>query len=95
MKNIFEISENATIENTTALEAATATITPNAAPAITGKTKILKILLDGSPYYHFSSCEFDNELATRDEYVVVSGRSFYKGLKSSKRHARLKLKSLA
>ena len=95
MKNIFEISENATIENTAALEAAAATIVTKEAPTITGKTTILKILLNGNPYYHFSTVEFDNELATRDEYVVVSGRSFYKGLKSSKRHARLKLKSLA
>ena len=95
MKNIFEISEKATIENTTTLEAAAASIVTNEAPAITGKTTILKILLNGSPYYHFSTVEFDNELATRDEYVVVSGKSFYKGLKSSKRHARLKLKSLA
>jgi hypothetical protein len=95
MKNIFEISEKATIENTAALEAAAATIATTEAPAITGKTTILKILLNGSPYYHFSTVEFDNELATRDEFVRVSGKSFYKGLKSSKRHARLKLKSLA
>ena len=95
MKDIFEISENATIENTATIEAAAASIVTNEAPAITGKTTILKILLNGAPYYHFSTVEFDNELATRDEYVRVSGKSFYKGLKSSKRHARLKLKSLA
>jgi hypothetical protein len=95
MKNIFEISEKATIENTSALEAAAASIVTTEAPAITGKTTILKILLNGNPYYHFSTVEFDNELATRDEFIRVSGKSFYKGLKSSKRHARLKLKSLA
>lgn len=90
----FEISENPTIENTAALEA---TITPTVKREVTpikGNTKVIKIKINGKPFYHFSSCEFDSELATKDSDVVISGKRFYKGLVDRRMITRLNLTSI-
>ena len=87
----FEISETPTIENTTALEASTIKreVTP-----IKGNTKILKIKINGRPFYHFSSCDFDSELATKESDVVISGKRFYQGKVDRRMITRLSLTSI-
>jgi len=86
----FEISENPTIENTATLEA---NVKQEVAP-IKGNTKILKIKINGQPFYHFSSVVFDSELATKNSNVVVGGKRFYKGLTDRRMITRLKLNSI-
>ena len=90
----FEISENPTIENTTALERIAKTFVKQEVTPIKGNTKILKIKINGKPFYHFSSVEFDSELATKNSNVVVGGKRFYEGLTDRRMITRLKLSSI-
>jgi hypothetical protein len=90
----FEISENPTIENTTALEASITPTVKKEVSSIKGNTKVLKIKVNGEPFYHFSSCEFDSELATKDSDVIIGGKRFYKGLVDRRMITRLKLTSI-
>ena len=89
----FEISETPTIENPTSLLKDAMDIKAPTVPAITGKTGVLKIMIDGAPFYHFNNRDFDSELATRKQDVVVNGKRFYMGLKNTSRHTRMKLRS--
>lgn len=90
----FELSQTPTLENTTAIINEAKKI-KSASKTITGRTSILKIMLDGVPFYHFSSKEFDNELATRDQDVVVGGKRFYMGVKNNSMHTRMKLSRIS
>ena len=89
----FELSETPTLENTTAIinDAKKITSTPK---TITGKTSVLKIMLNKTPFYHFVNKEFDSELATRQQDVVIDGKRFYMGLKNNSMHTRLRLASV-
>ena len=90
----FEISENPTIENTAALEATVKPTVQQEVSSIKGNTKVLKIKINGQPFYHFSNVEFDSELATKNSNVVVGGKRFYKGLTDRRMITRLKLSSI-
>ena len=90
----FEISENPTIENTAALEANVKPIVKQEVSPIKGNTKILKIKINGQPFYHFSSVEFNDEIATKNSNVVVGGKRFYQGLTDKRMITRLKLSSI-
>jgi len=90
----FEISENPTIENTAALEANVKPIVKQEVSPIKGNTKILKIKINGQPFYHFSSVEFNDEIATRNSNVVIGGKRFYQGLTDKRMITRLKLSSI-
>ena len=90
----FEISENPTIENTRYLEELTKAFAKKEVTPIKGNTKILKIKINGKPFYHFSSVEFDSELATKNSDVVVGGKRFYEGLTDRRMITRLKLSSI-
>ena len=89
----FELSESPTLENVSSIinDAKKITSTPK---AITGRTSVLKILLNKTPFYHFVNKEFDSELATRDQDVVIDGKRFYMGLKNNSMHTRLRLTSI-
>ena len=89
----FELSETPTLENTTAIinDAKKITSTPK---TITSKTSILKVMLNNTPFYHFVNKEFDSELATRQQDVVIDGKRFYMGLKNNSMHTRLRLASV-
>jgi hypothetical protein len=90
----FEISENPTIENTTALEANAPKVSKPEQGIIKGKTKMLKIKVNGQPYYHFSSVEFNSEIATRNSNVVVGGKRFYEGIIDKRMVSRLNLATI-
>ena len=90
----FEISENPTIENTAALEANVKPIVKQEVSPIKGNTKVLKIKINGQPFYHFSSVEFNDEIATKNSNVVVGGKRFYQGLTDKRMITRLKLSSI-
>tara|TARA_R110001583_G_scaffold85129_2_gene223196 strand:+ start:193 stop:474 length:282 start_codon:yes stop_codon:yes gene_type:complete len=90
----FEISENPTIENTAALEANVKPIVKQEVSSIKGNTKVLKIKINGQPFYHFSSVEFNDEIATRNSNVVIGGKRFYQGLTDKRMITRLKLSSI-
>jgi hypothetical protein len=47
------------------------------------------------PFYHFSNTEFDSELASRNQSVVVGQKRFYLGLKNNSMHIRMRLKPLS
>ena len=92
MNNIFEITEKPTLENTSKIENKGLKIKK---PQFTlGKTSILKIMVDGKPFYHFLKGEFDNELATQNLSMVVSGKRFYRGLKNNSMMVRLRLSTM-
>ena len=91
----FEISENPTVENVSSIVKEGMKIKSVEQPKITGKTNVLKIMLSGKPFYHFSKGEFNDELATRQQDVVIGGKRFYMGLKNNSMHTRMKLTSLA
>ena len=94
MSNIFELSESPSLENTSSIVKSGMKIKTIEQPRVTGRTKVLKIVLGSTPYYHFSNVEFDDELATRKQDVVVGGKRFYMGLKNNSMHAKMKLTSL-
>jgi len=94
MLNIFELSESPTLENTAAIVKAGMKIQTVEQPKISGRTKILKIILGTTPFYHFSNVEFDDELATRKQDIVIGGKRFYMGLKNNSMHAKMKLRKV-
>ena len=94
MLNIFELSESPTLENTAAIVKAGMKIKTVEQPKISGRTKILKIILGTTPFYHFSNVEFDDELATRKQDIVIGGKRFYMGLKNNSMHAKMKLRKV-
>ncbi|MDB4378329.1 hypothetical protein N9Z41_01025 [bacterium] len=89
----FELSESPTLENASSIieDGMKIKTTPK---TITGKTSVLKIMLNSTPFYHFVNKEFDSELATRDQDVVIDGKRFYMGLKNNSMHTRLRLASV-
>ncbi len=89
----FELSESPTLENVSSIvnDAKKIKSTPK---TITSKTSVLKILLNNTPFYHFVNKEFDSELATRKQDVVIDGKRFYMGLKNNSMHTRLRLTSV-
>lgn len=89
----FELSESPTLENVSSIVNDAKKIKPTP-KTITGKTSVLKILLNNTPFYHFVNKEFDSELATRKQDVVIDGKRFYMGLKNNSMHARLRLASV-
>ena len=89
----FELSESPTLENVSSIINDAKKIKPTP-KAITGKTSVLKIMLNKTPFYHFVNKEFDSELATRDQDVVIDGKRFYMGLKNNSMHTRLRLTSI-
>ena len=90
----FEISENPTLENTSLLEAMAPKVSKPEQGVIKGKTKVLKIKINGKPFYHFSSVEFNDEIATRNSNVVVGGKRFYEGIIDKRMISRLNLASV-
>jgi len=91
----FEISENPTTENTSFIETEAKKIVKNFSPSIKGSTSVLKIMLDGKPFYHFSNKEFDSELASRDQSALIGSKRFYLGVKNNSMRTRMKLKSIS
>ena len=89
----FEISETPTVENVSSIIKDAMKIKSVEQPKVTGRTNVLKIMLSGTPFYHFSKGEFNDELATRQQDVVVGGKRFYMGLKNNSMHTRMKLVS--
>lgn len=89
MTNKFEISETPTVENTTLLEKESLNV--GKVNEIKGSTKLLKMTLNGEPYYHFSTVEFNNEIATKDSFIKIGNKVFYKGLVNKRMKNRLKL----
>ena len=89
----FELSESPTLENVSSIinDAKKIKSTPK---AITGKTSVIKVMLNSTPFYHFVNKEFDSELATRKQDVVIDGKRFYMGLKNNSMHTRLRLTSV-
>jgi hypothetical protein len=90
MKNIFEITETPTLENTSTIE-------KTAKKQKVGKkinTNILKLTLNGEPYFHFAKVEFDSEIATKNQDIVVSGKRYYKGIKNLRLKNQMKLSSI-
>ena len=89
----FELSESPTLENTSSIikDGMKIKSTPK---SITGKTSVLKVMLNSTPFYHFVNKEFDSELATRQQDVVIDGKRFYMGLKNNSMHTRLRLASM-
>jgi len=94
MINIFEISELPTVENTSSIVKEGMKIKTVDQPVIKGRTSILKVLVNKQPYYHFSSVEFNSELATRNSNVVIGGKRFYEGIKGNSMLTRLSLVSI-
>lgn len=88
----FELSETPTLENTTAIINDAKKI--KAPKSTTSKTSVLKVMLNSTPFYHFVNKEFDSELATRKQDVVIDGKRFYMGLKNNSMHTRLRLTSM-
>jgi len=88
----FELSETPTLENVSSIINDAKKI--KAPKAITGKTSVLKVMLNNTPFYHFVNKEFDSELATRQQDVVIDGKRFYMGLKNNSMHTRLRLSSI-
>tara|TARA_R110000803_G_scaffold129962_1_gene197344 strand:+ start:235 stop:522 length:288 start_codon:yes stop_codon:yes gene_type:complete len=91
MKNIFELSEAPTVENTSSIINEGMKIKVARPSNATSATRVLKIMLGGIPFYHFSNKEFDGELATRQQDVIVDGKRFYMGLKNNSMRSRMKL----
>lgn len=89
---MYEISETPQVEDTSLIENEALKLQPQ--KEIKGATPILKIQIDGEPFYHFSLGEFDNELATRSSFVRVGSKVFYKGIQNKRLKTRLNLKSL-
>ena len=90
MKNIFEITENPTLENTLTIE-------KSAKKQMVVKkinANILKLTLNGEPYFHFAKVEFDDEIATKNYNVVVKGKRYYKGIKDLRLKNQIKLLSI-
>ena len=90
----FEISENPTIENTATLEATIKPAVKQEVTPIKGNTKILKVKINGVPFYHFSSCMFDETIATRNSDVVIGGKRFYEGIDNKRMITRMNLTSM-
>ena len=89
----FELSETPELENTSLIEKEGLEVGKQ--EEIVGTTSILKIVINGEPYYHFSTVSFDSELATKDNFVRIGSKVFYKGLQNRRMKNRLKLKSIA
>jgi len=89
--NKFEISETPTVEDTDEIITNGMKINKKSNTTFSKHTRVLKIMVGGVPFYHFNHKEFDSELATRKQDVVVGGKRFYMGLKNNSMHARLKL----
>jgi hypothetical protein len=87
----FELSENPTTENTSAIEREAVMLTKQ--KEIAGTTPILKIKVNGLPYYHFNTGVFDEELATRNSTVKVGGKVFYLGKVDKRMKVRMNLNS--
>ena len=88
----FEISETPQVENTSLIEQEGLKV--GKVNEVVGTTSILKILINGEPYYNFSSVVFNEELATKNNFVKIGSKTFYKGLKNSRMKNRLKLVSI-
>jgi hypothetical protein len=93
--DIFNISETPVLENVNSILEEGSKIKTVEQPKIKGNTRILKIMVGDVPFYHFSNTEFDNELASRNQSVVVGQKRFYLGLKNNSMHVRMRLKPLA
>lgn len=89
MTNTFKISETPTLENTSLIEKEGLQVGKQ--KEVKGTTKILKVTLNGEPYYHFSTVEFNSEIATKDNFIRIGNKVFYKGLVNKKIKNRLKL----
>ena len=88
----FEISETPTLENTSTIEKEAVMMSAN--KELKGTTKVLKVKINGEPFYHFSLGEFDDELATKSSSVKIGGKTFYKGKIDKRMKVRLSLNSL-
>lgn len=89
----FELPETPQLEDTLFIEQEGLEV--GKVEEIIGTTSILKITINGEPYYHFSTVNFDSELATKDNFIRVGSKVFYKGLVNRRMKNRLKLKSIA
>jgi len=87
----FELSETPTAENTSKIEKEAVMLTKQ--KEVEGTTPILKIRVNGLPYYHFNTGVFDEELATRNSTVKVGGKTFYLGKFNKRIKTRMNLNS--
>lgn len=90
----FVISELPTVENTSFIEKEAKKIVKKSPTKVKGTTSVLKVILNGDPFYHFASKEFDTELATKAQSAVIGGKTFYLGLKNNSMHTKRRLVSL-
>jgi len=95
MNDIFELSETPKLENTSSIIKDGMKIKVNTTPKVTGKTKVLKIMVNGHPFYHFVKGEFDVELANRSQDVIVGGKRFYHGNVNNSMRIRMRLNSVS
>jgi len=86
------MNEEPQIEDTTEIERQAHEIV-KPPKKVLGETPILKITLDGKPYYHFQSQNFDSKLAQKDDSMVIQGKYFYKGKHDNGQHSKMNLKS--
>ena len=73
----FELSEVPQVENTEIIEKE-AVIKIVKEKSLT--RKIIKVLLNGDPYYNFPVGEFNEELATKNEFFKLGNKPYAKGL---------------
>jgi hypothetical protein len=93
MKNIFEITETPTLENTTTIEKQALKIKAKKQTTTLGKKNILKIMVNGKPYYHFLKDSFNSELVNRNN-IILRGKRYYEGIINNSMHSKSKLTSL-
>lgn len=89
--NIYELSEQPVLEDVSQIEQDALQTRTSEDIDVEGKTPILKVMLSGTPYYHFRTVDVDLELVNKNSFIVLGGKTFYKGLKNIKIHSRLNL----
>ena len=89
---MLDIPEEPQVEDTTHIEEEAHEIV-KPVTEITGNTSILKIKVNGNPYYHFKKDSFDTELAKKNKSIYIQGKHFYEGKKDNGMFSRMNLKS--
>lgn len=80
----FELSEVPEVENTEVIEKEATKVSVQEQKPLT--KSVVKMVLNGDPYYHFVKGEFNGELATRNEFFKLGNKTYYKGLINNKSH---------
>ena len=89
----FELSETPQVENTEVIEKEAITVSSPEVKNPNSKS-VVKIMLEGEPYYNFCSGLFNDELATRNEFFKIGNKTYYKGVENNRSHPQMKLKRL-